>query len=160
LNAVAAEGDLSQALRSRGLRGQPTVLTPHPLEAARLLGTTVAELQARRVEAAVELAERFQAVVVLKGSGSVIATVGATPMINSSGNSRLATPGSGDVLAGWLGGCWSSQPNAGSGSLEMAHAVACGCAWLHGQAVGPGPGLPMPASHLIEAMAAAAEMLA
>ncbi|MBT9594424.1 MAG: NAD(P)H-hydrate dehydratase [Vitreoscilla sp.] len=159
LNAVAGDAGLAKRLRSRGLRGQPTVLTPHPLEAARLLGTTVSELQGRRWQAAQDMAERFHAVVVLKGSGSVIAAPGTRPLINPSGNARLATPGSGDVLAGWLGGCWSSQLRESPSSLEAASMVAAGCVWLHGRAVEPGPGLPLPASRLIDAMAQAASAL-
>jgi hydroxyethylthiazole kinase-like uncharacterized protein yjeF len=159
LNAVAADAGLARALRNRGLRGQPTVLTPHPLEAARLLGTSVNELQSNRLQAAQDMAERLHAVVVLKGTGSVIAAPGTRPLINSSGNARLATPGSGDVLAGWLGGSWSSRPGPSSGSLDLALAVAAGCVWLHGRAVEPRKDLPLPASRLVEAMSETASTL-
>jgi hydroxyethylthiazole kinase-like uncharacterized protein yjeF len=159
LNAVAGNAGLAQALHRRGLRGQPTVLTPHPLEAARLLKATVGGVQSRRWQAAQDLADRFQAVVVLKGSGSVIAAPGVRPRINPSGNARLATPGTGDVLAGWLGGCWSSHPRDATGSLAAVSAMAAGCVWLHGRAVEPGPGLPMTAGRLIAAMAEAASAL-
>lgn len=97
LNVIAAQPTLAQALRERT---QPTVLTPHPLEAARLLGSTVAEVQADRLRAATTLAGRFSCVVVLKGSGSVIAAPAKTPRLNPTGNARLATAGTGDVLAG------------------------------------------------------------
>jgi NAD(P)H-hydrate repair Nnr-like enzyme with NAD(P)H-hydrate dehydratase domain len=53
------------------------------------------------------LAVRTGAVVVLKGSGSLIAAPDGIPWLNTSGNAALATPGSGDVLAGWIGGLWS-----------------------------------------------------
>jgi NAD(P)H-hydrate repair Nnr-like enzyme with NAD(P)H-hydrate dehydratase domain len=79
------------------------VLTPHPLEAARLLGATSAQVQQGRLRAAAELAQRFACTVVLKGSGTVIATPGQVPRINPTGNARLATAGTGDVLAGLLG---------------------------------------------------------
>jgi hydroxyethylthiazole kinase-like uncharacterized protein yjeF len=81
-------------------RGADTILTPHPAEAARLLGTTVAEVQADRVAAALKLANRFRAGVVLKGCGSVVATADGRWAINASGNAGLASAGSGDVLTG------------------------------------------------------------
>lgn len=109
LNAVAHAPLLAAQLRQRSATGQPTVLTPHPLEAARLLGTSAAHVQSNRLQAARTLADRFQAVVVLKGSGSVIAAPGTLPWINPTGNAALATPGSGDVLAGWIGALWSRQ---------------------------------------------------
>jgi hydroxyethylthiazole kinase-like uncharacterized protein yjeF len=79
------------------------VLTPHPLEAARLLGTGTAEVQADRLRAARELAQRYGATVVLKGSGTIVAAPEETPVINPTGNARLATAGTGDVLAGMIG---------------------------------------------------------
>ncbi len=89
--------------RERHTRGWWTVLTPHPLEAARLLGTDVAQVQADRPGAARTLAKRLNATVVLKGSGSVTAAPGVTPIINGGGDGALATAGTGDVLAGLIG---------------------------------------------------------
>jgi hydroxyethylthiazole kinase-like uncharacterized protein yjeF len=106
LNAVAAEPNLQTLLQDRGRRdgGVPgTVLTPHPLEAARMLGTDARAVQQDRLAAAQELAERFACTVVLKGSGTIIAAPGALPRINPTGNARLATAGTGDVLAGLIG---------------------------------------------------------
>ena len=60
-------------------------------------------VQAQRLAAAQQLAQRFGCTVVLKGSGTVIAAPSQTPVINSTGNARLATPGTGDVLAGMIG---------------------------------------------------------
>jgi ADP-dependent NAD(P)H-hydrate dehydratase / NAD(P)H-hydrate epimerase len=102
LNAVAADAQLQTLLRARGQRGRETVITPHPLEAARLLGSGTATVQANRLAAAQELAERFSCVAVLKGSGTVIAAPARAPFINPSGNARLAVPGTGDVLAGLI----------------------------------------------------------
>ena len=85
------------------MRNWRTVLTPHPLEAARLLGTTVAAIQADRLLAAQAMANRFACTVALKGSGTVVAEPGGTPSINPTGNGLLATAGTGDVLAGLLG---------------------------------------------------------
>ena len=78
-------------------------MTPHPLEAARLLGLTTALVQADRLGIARQLAEKFDCTVVLKGSGSVIAAPGHTSRINASGNALLSTAGTGDVLAGMVG---------------------------------------------------------
>ncbi len=103
LNAIAADTQLQTQLAARHHRGYATVLTPHPLEAARLAGTSTQEVQADRLAAARQLAQRFQCVVVLKGSGTVIAAPGQASAINSSGNALLATAGTGDVLAGMLG---------------------------------------------------------
>ena len=67
---------LQTLLTARAGRDRATILTPHPLEAARLLGTTTQAVQADRLGAALALAERYRATVVLKGSGSVIAAPG------------------------------------------------------------------------------------
>ncbi len=119
LNEVAADPALQGALRERTAHGQPTVLTPHPLEAARLLGVQTADVQADRLRSARELAQRFGCVVVLKGSGTVIAAPGALPRINPTGNARLATGGTGDVLAGML-----AAALAGGGDAVDAAAAA------------------------------------
>lgn len=102
LNALAADTSLQALLTKRGT-AQSTVLTPHPLEAARLLACNTAQVQGNRLSAARELAERLQCTVVLKGSGTVTAAPGQTPIINPTGNGLLATGGTGDVLAGLLG---------------------------------------------------------
>jgi NAD(P)H-hydrate repair Nnr-like enzyme with NAD(P)H-hydrate dehydratase domain len=86
--------------------------------------------------------------VLLKGSGTVVATAGHTMSINPTGDARLGSAGNGDVLAGWLGGWWAAHAHATS-----AHAVARASAWLHGAAVAQGPFAgPLRASTLIEAM--------
>ena len=103
LNALAGDAQLRALLQARsGRPGRRTVLTPHPLEAARLLGIGAAQVQADRLAAAHELVARFGCAVVLKGSGSVIAGPGRLPSINPTGNARLASAGTGDVLAGML----------------------------------------------------------
>src|SRR5207244_1873709 len=102
LNAIARDAALRMALQQRSRRGAPTVLTPHPLEAGRLLGLGAAEVQADRLAAARRLASDTGAVVVLKGSGTVVASPDGRASINPTGDARLATAGTGDVLAGWL----------------------------------------------------------
>lgn len=116
LNALATDHVLQTALSARAQHGHATVLTPHPLEAARLLGTTAASVQAHRLAAAQQLADRFHCVVVLKGCGSVVAAPEQTPWINPTGNARLATAGTGDVLAGMVG----ARLAAGASALDAA----------------------------------------
>jgi hydroxyethylthiazole kinase-like uncharacterized protein yjeF len=146
LNAIAADAALQTLLAARADRALPTVLTPHPLEAARLLGLTgAAAVQADRLAAADTLARRWRCVVVLKGSGTVIAAPGRPPAINPTGNARLASPGSGDVLAGWIAGRWSQAGGDGHGS-------ALGGVFEHGMAAECAGGAVLPANRLIEAL--------
>jgi hydroxyethylthiazole kinase-like uncharacterized protein yjeF len=128
LNAVAGDPHLQALLRARGQRrGWSTVLTPHPLEAARLLGSRATAVQSDRLAAAAQLCrEQPGAVVVLKGSGTVVAAQGHLPVINATGNARLATAGTGDVLAGLL----AARLAAG----EPAFEAACAAVYLHGAA--------------------------
>jgi len=135
LNAVAAEPALRLAVRARAPRGLRTIVTPHPLEAARLLGVDVASVQFDRLHAAQTLADGLAASVVLKGSGSVVATPGALPRVNPTGNARLATAGTGDVLAGWLGGLWAQH-----GEDRPTQDIAAAAVWLHGQAASSAAG--------------------
>ena len=124
LNAIAADSQLEALLLARAKRRAASVLTPHPLEAARLLRTTTAQVQDDRLAAALRMVERFGCTVVLKGSGSIIAAPGETPVINPSGNARLATAGTGDVLAGLIGAALA----AGLPALQ----AACGAVYQHG----------------------------
>ena len=101
------------------------MLTPHPLEAARLGGISVAEVQADRLNAARQLAERFGCVVVLKGSGTVIAAPGQATRVNSTGNALLSTAGTGDVLAGMLGALLANGMDV--------HEAACRGVFEHGR---------------------------
>jgi hydroxyethylthiazole kinase-like uncharacterized protein yjeF len=103
LNAIAQDSGLQTLLVRRASACLPTVLTPHPLEAARLLGCSVAQVQSDRCAAAQRLAQRWSCVVVLKGAGTVVAASNETPAINPTGNARLACAGTGDVLAGMVG---------------------------------------------------------
>ncbi|MFN3862492.1 MAG: NAD(P)H-hydrate dehydratase [Roseateles sp.] len=126
LNAIAADAALQHLLRARP-QGC-TVLTPHPLEAARLLGRDTQALQSDRLASAAQLSDRFGCTVILKGSGSVVASPGHRAAVCASGGPALASAGSGDVLAGWLGGLWAQQPEAD------AHAIACAGVDAHGRA--------------------------
>jgi ADP-dependent NAD(P)H-hydrate dehydratase / NAD(P)H-hydrate epimerase len=126
LNAIAADTQLQSLLQARSRRDRPTALTPHPLEAGRLLGRTAAHVQAGRLLAARELAERFSCVVVLKGSGTVVAAPACAPRINPTGNGRLATAGTGDVLAGMV----AARLAMGTDAFE----AASGAVYEHGAA--------------------------
>ena len=160
LNAIARDAGLRAQLRARGDRAQPTILTPHPLEAARLLGSTAAEVQADRLAAARRLAADTGAVVVLKGSGTLVATPDGRVAINPTGDARLATAGTGDVLAGWIGGMWSARP-AADDAAGQAFEVARAAAWIHGRACdfSAGARLPLVAGELAAHMSRAAQSL-
>jgi hydroxyethylthiazole kinase-like uncharacterized protein yjeF len=144
LNAIAADAQLQAALTARHARACSTVLTPHPLEAARLLGSTAAAVQADRLSAARRLADKFQCVVALKGSGTVIAAPGEVSRINITGNALLATAGTGDVLAGMTGARLAS----GDSGFE----AACSAVFAHGHQAdawaSEQPGQPLTASAL------------
>lgn len=120
LNAVAADRELARRVRSRRQRGQTTVITPHPLEAARLLDCDTASVMRDRLGAAQSLSEHLGAICVLKGSGTVVASPGETPHINATGNARLATAGTGDVLAGMIGSALAGAGETGSLALVLA----------------------------------------
>ena len=126
LNAIASDADLQARLQGRR---HTTVLTPHPLEAARLLNTSTPAIQGQRLASAQALADRFQAVVVLKGSGSIIAAPGLAPWINPTGNARLAIAGTGDVLAGMVAARLARDDVQSTGQAQAAVAEAV---WHHG----------------------------
>ena len=97
LNLLAGEGNLEIAMATRQA---PTLLTPHPAEAARLLDSNVAAVQADRIAAACEIAAQFNAHVALKGCGTVVATPDGRWRINTTGNPGMGSAGMGDVLTG------------------------------------------------------------
>lgn len=111
-----------------------SILTPHPLEAARLLGVSVADVQADRPACARALAARFEAVAVLKGAGTVVAAPDGRLAINTSGHPVLATAGTGDVLAGTIAALLAGLLRAGCPPDEAAWQAACAGVWLHGRA--------------------------
>jgi NAD(P)H-hydrate epimerase len=120
LNLFAGAVDLLAAV------GPPCILTPHPGEMARLLGSSTAEVQSDRVGAARSLAERTGAVVVLKGYRSLVCTPAGSVAVNPTGNAGMASGGTGDVLTGLLAAL------VGQG-LEPAEAARAGV-FLHGEA--------------------------
>ena len=123
LNLLAVEPGLQQRLIQRRAA---TLLTPHPLEAARLLEIPIEEIQKDRLDAAKKLATKFQSVVIVKGSGSVIANPDNSLVINTTGNPALATAGTGDVLAGLCGSLLAQQWPVWDAALAAV--------WIHGHA--------------------------
>jgi ADP-dependent NAD(P)H-hydrate dehydratase / NAD(P)H-hydrate epimerase len=122
LTLLAADADLQRRATERRA---PLVLTPHPLEAARLLGTTATAVQADRVAAAQRIAERFRCMAVVKGAGTVVARPDGCYAINPTGSPALATAGTGDVLAGMI-----------AALLAQGHEAWCAtqaAVWLHGR---------------------------
>ncbi len=119
LNAIAADPALAATTRARGA---PTLATPHPAEAGRLLALATATVQADRLGAALALADKLHAHVVVKGAGSVLAHPDGTWDINATGNPALATAGTGDVLAG-IAGALLAQHVEAKDALRLAVCV-------------------------------------
>lgn len=144
INAVSDSDELRQLLAQRTPSQLMPVLTPHPLEAARLLRTTTGDIQGNRLGAATHIAAEFNCICVLKGSGTIIAAPGQQPVINPSGNSRLSTAGTGDVLAGLIGAALaplasrvhvSNPSESGHSQADLSRELfqaVCQATWQHG----------------------------
>ncbi|MCE7914487.1 MAG: NAD(P)H-hydrate dehydratase [Nitrosomonas sp. PRO4] len=100
LNLIAQHTNLAKIL---SLRKAPAILTPHPAEAARLLKTDTTAVQHNRINAALQLAQRFNCHLILKGAGSICCFSDGKRYLNTSGNPALSTAGTGDVLTGIIG---------------------------------------------------------
>ena len=120
LTALAGHTEILAAMQAQ------KVLTPHPGEMARLTGLEIAEIEADRINVAKKYAEQWQAIVVLKGAPTVIGCPNGTVYVNSTGNSSLATGGSGDVLTGIIAGLAAQE-------ISLQEAAICGV-YLHGLA--------------------------
>jgi len=123
LNLIAADTTLRERAHARNA---PTLLTPHPGEAGRLLASNSAAVQRDRAGGVLRLSDEFHAVVVLKGAGTLIKAPGGEIRRNSSGNPALAAPGMGDVLAGIIAALIAQG--------MAAEAAAVVGVWLHGAA--------------------------
>lgn len=126
LNLLAREERLAKCLSKQGAEGRQIVLTPHMGELSRLTGEKIETLKAGRQEYARELAKRFHAVAVVKDSRTFISGESGPVCVNLSGNSGMATAGSGDVLAGVIVGLMAQE--------EDPFRAACLGAYLHGTA--------------------------
>jgi NAD(P)H-hydrate epimerase len=90
------------------------------------LGATVQEVQGDRLAAVRKLADQYQAVVILKGAGTLVCEPGSVPWLNLTGNPGMASGGMGDVLAGMVGALWAQ----GMGAVQAASTAV----WVHGTA--------------------------
>jgi hydroxyethylthiazole kinase-like uncharacterized protein yjeF len=132
-------------------------ITPHPGEMARLLGRTIPEIQSRRLDVALEAANRWRAIVVLKGFHTIVAAPDGRAFVNTTGNPGMATAGTGDALTGILAGL-----TAQFGVDDWLRVVGLGV-YLHGLAgdiaasrVGE---IPLVASDLLDSLPAAFRQL-
>lgn len=125
LNILAAKPVLLAKLARKGKR--TLVLTPHPGEMARLAGTTVAEIQANRLETARSFAQRVGVTLVLKGARTLIAHPDGRVAVNTTGNPAMAKGGSGDLLTGLIAGLMAQYPSDVARAVEAA-------VYLHGLA--------------------------
>ena len=123
LNLIASDPALQDDVHKRKAA---TVLTPHPGEAAKLLGCTTAEIQADRASAIQMLARKFECSVVLKGADSLCATSGGKLFINKTGNPGMSSAGMGDVLTGMVAAFIAQGLGADDAMLLAVH--------LHGAA--------------------------
>lgn len=145
LNLIASRPTIASLLRDRRA---PSVLTPHPAEAARLLGCDTGSIQDDRMAAALELADRFNCCVVLKGAGSICAMRGGKTYINTSGNPGLSSAGTGDVLSGLIGSFLSQELNPEQALLLAVYLHGASADVLQMQNGGP---VGMTASELADA---------
>lgn len=134
INGVADDAAL---MRSLAARDAPTVLTPHPAEAARLLRSTVSQIQADRIASACELSRRFHAIVVLKGCGSIVASPSGHWFINTSGHGGMASGGMGDVLTGFIVALIAQGWSALEATLCAVHLHGTAADTLAVRGVGP-----------------------
>jgi ADP-dependent NAD(P)H-hydrate dehydratase / NAD(P)H-hydrate epimerase len=136
LNLVAASDERARRVADRR---QPTILTPHPAEAGRLLGVTTPDVQRDRVASTLALATRFHAAIVLKGAGSIVATPDGRWAVNTTGNPGMAVAGMGDVLCGIVGAlvAQGAEPAAALRAGVRVHGLAGDdCATILGGFVG------------------------
>jgi len=123
LNLMAKNKELQDAVSQRqGL----TVLTPHPGEAARLLNTDNASIQADRIKAALNLAKQLKVWIVLKGARTIIVSPEMHLWLNPYGSANLATAGTGDILAGVIGGLLAQgiEPSIAIPAAVALHSIS------------------------------------
>lgn len=106
---LVVDADALNLLAASPRRREDWILTPHPGEAASLLGSTSAAVQSDRMGSVAALVERFGGVVVLKGAGTLVATTETLPALCVNGNPGMAVPGMGDVLTGVIAGLFAQS---------------------------------------------------
>jgi ADP-dependent NAD(P)H-hydrate dehydratase / NAD(P)H-hydrate epimerase len=145
LNLISANADLRRACARRSAE---TLVTPHPAEAARLLGSSTAAVQHDRVKAARMLAENLNAHVVLKGNGSILVARDGHWFVNRSGNPGMASAGMGDALAGILGALLAQGYSGETALVLGTHLHGAAADTLAVDGIGP---IGMTASEVIDA---------
>jgi hydroxyethylthiazole kinase-like uncharacterized protein yjeF len=150
LDADGLNAFVGRADEFRTIKPEFLAVTPHPGEMGRLLSVTTRDVQAKRLEVALDAAEKWKAFVILKGFHTILATPEGQAYVNTTGNPGMATGGTGDVLTGMLAGL-----TAEFGTKNWEHVLGLGV-YLHGLAgdvaaerVGQAP---LVASDLIEAL--------
>jgi ADP-dependent NAD(P)H-hydrate dehydratase / NAD(P)H-hydrate epimerase len=134
LNLIAASGPLAKKVAGRDAA---TIMTPHPAEAARLLGRETHAVQADRVAAAKAIAKRYRALVVLKGNGSIIAAPSGPWWINATGNPGMASAGMGDVLTGMIAALLAQGAEPAVALIGAVHLHGAAADRLAASGVGP-----------------------
>jgi hydroxyethylthiazole kinase-like uncharacterized protein yjeF len=134
LNLIAEDDGFKEELRRRSA---PTILTPHPAEAARLLGVSTREIQRDRIKASLELASRFDCCALLKGAGTICATPDGNYSINPTGNPGMASGGMGDVLSGIIGALLAQSVHAEKAMLAGAYLHGAAADELVAKGAGP-----------------------
>jgi hydroxyethylthiazole kinase-like uncharacterized protein yjeF len=145
LNLIAENSDLRHACHRRQA---DTLITPHPAEAARLLGSSTAAVQADRVKAARMLCENLNAHTVLKGEGSILVARDGHWFINRTGNPGMASAGMGDVLSGMLGALLGQRYSGETALVLGTHLHGAAADELARSGIGP---IGMTAGELIDA---------
>ncbi|ENO88761.1 bifunctional ADP-dependent NAD(P)H-hydrate dehydratase/NAD(P)H-hydrate epimerase [Thauera linaloolentis] len=145
LNLIASDATLRTRLAARQV---PSILTPHPAEAGRLLGIGTEAVQADRLQAALDIAARHRALVVLKGCGSIVASPDGRWFINGSGHPGMASAGMGDVLTGLVVGLLAQGWPAESALIAAVHLHGAAADRLAREGIGP---IGLSASETIDA---------
>ena len=128
-----AQQEIDGVVQMLRARKQACVFTPHPAEAARLLGMKKVDVEAQRLKCVEKLARSLGGVALLKGRKTLISS-GARTVANSTGGPGLAKAGSGDVLTGLIAGLWAQMLASGRVSGDLPFRAAVLGAWLHGAA--------------------------
>jgi NAD(P)H-hydrate epimerase len=122
---MVCDADALNLLAEQPRRNEQWALTPHPGEAARLLGTDTASVQQDRLAAVLALQSRYGGIAVLKGAGTLIAA-GGVPWLCDRGNPGMAVAGMGDVLTGVIAGIAAQCRDLGRAATTgvLVHAMA------------------------------------
>lgn len=134
LNLIALHPELGKQLKARKAQ---SILTPHPAEAARLMGSGTHDIQQDRLGAALVLADRFNSMVVLKGAGTICALPDGNWWVNPTGNPGLSSAGMGDVLSGMIGAFIAQRVNPRHATLLAVYLHGAAADELVCQGIGP-----------------------